>query len=155
VQNTHTLENLGTALVDLIGFLNSPQRDNALLDEAGVTIDRGLLPLVVALGARGPLSVVPLAELVGRHHTTVSRELGKLEDLRLVEQCAGDSDRRVRTIRLTRAGAKIAGAIARARRRLLSRALAAWSEKDLDALARLNRRFADALKDFARKDKEA
>jgi DNA-binding MarR family transcriptional regulator len=149
VQNTHNLDDLGAALVDLIGFLNSPRRDNALLAEAGVTLDRGLLPLLVALGARGPLSVVPLAELVGRHHTTVSRELAKLESLRLVVQCAGDTDRRVRTMRLTKAGAKIAGAIARARRRLLSRALAAWSEKDLDALARLNRRFADALKKFS------
>ncbi len=45
VQNTRNLDELVGALVDLIGFLNSPQRDDRLLDAAGVDLDRALFPL--------------------------------------------------------------------------------------------------------------
>lgn len=145
VQNTHNLEKLGGALVDLIGFLNSPQRDDALLREAGVSLDRALFPLLVALGARGALGVAELADLVGRDHTTVSRQLAKIEMLALIERCEGERDRRRRAAQLTDDGRKIVHAITDARRRLLSMALAPWSEADGAALADLNRRFADSL----------
>lgn len=145
VQNTRNLQKLGEALVDLIGFLNSPRRDDALLREAGVSLDRALFPLLVALGARGALAVAELADLAGRDHTTVSRQLAKLESLALVERCDDDADRRRRAARLTGAGARIVEAIALARGRLLSHALADWSEADRAALADLSRRFADAL----------
>lgn len=145
VQNTRSLEKLGGALVDLIGCLNSPQRDEALLREAGVRLDRALFPLLVALGARGPLGVADLADLVGRDHTTVSRQLIKLESLALVARTEGEADKRVRAAQLTEAGRDVERAIALARRRLLARALADWNEPDRAALADLSRRFADAL----------
>ncbi|MBS0222629.1 MAG: MarR family transcriptional regulator [Proteobacteria bacterium] len=132
-------------MVDLIGFLNSPQRDDALLHEAGVRLDRALFPLLVALGARGALGVVELADLVGRDHTTVSRQLAKLQSLALVERHEGDADRRKRAAQLTNEGRNIVRAITLARRRLLSRVLADWSESDRAALADMSRRFADAL----------
>jgi DNA-binding MarR family transcriptional regulator len=150
VQNTRNLAKLGAALIDLIGFLNSPQRDEALLREAGVSLDRALFPLLVALGARGALGVAELAEQVGRDHTTVSRQLAKLESLELVARTGGESDRRRRATQLTDDGRKVVRAITLARRRLLSRVLAGWSELDRAALADLNRRFADALTEFAR-----
>ena len=71
-------------MLDLLGFLNSPQRDDALLREAGVDLDRALFPLLVILGVRGALGVAELADQVGRDHTTVSRQLAKLESLDLV-----------------------------------------------------------------------
>lgn len=148
VQNTRISEELGSALVDLIGFLNSPQRDDALLREAGVSLDRALFPLLVALGRRGALGVAELADLVGRDHTTVSRQLAKLEALELVGRESG-ADRRRRAAVLTQTGADIVRAIGGARRRVLGQALADWSAADLAALARLNRRFADSLAAFA------
>jgi DNA-binding MarR family transcriptional regulator len=93
--------------------------------------------------------VAELADQVGRDHTTVSRQLAKLESLDLVARESGD-DRRRRAADLTPAGKKIVRAITQARRRLLSKALAHWSEADRAALATLNRRFADALMGFAR-----
>ncbi|HTW33804.1 MAG TPA: MarR family transcriptional regulator [Rhizomicrobium sp.] len=135
---------LASAMLDLLGFLNSPQRDEALLKEAGVRLDRALFPLLVILGARGSLGVAELADQVGRDHTTVSRQLAKLESLDLVARYEGD-DRRKRAARLTTAGKKTVRAITQARRRLLSKALAQWSETDRAALADLNRRFAEAL----------
>jgi DNA-binding MarR family transcriptional regulator len=128
-----------------MSFLNSPQRDDVLLNEAGVDLDRALFPLLVRLDMSGPLSVAVLADQVGRDHTTVSRQLAKLERLGLISRQADGDDRRVRTASLTAAGDGIVRAITAARRRLLSRALADWSDADRASLAILNRRFVDAL----------
>ena len=149
VQNTRNMDRLGDALVELISFLNSPQRDDALLREAGVSLDRALFPLLVGLGMKGPLGVAELADRVGRDHTTVSRQLAKLESMTLIERCATDADRRRRAARLTAEGRAIVEAITEARRRLLTRALARWSEADRAALAGTFRRFVDALQDLA------
>jgi len=145
VHHTRTIDQLAAALIDLISFLNSPQRDDVLLREAGVDLDRALFPLLVRLGRSGSLSVAGLADQVGRDHTTISRQLSKLERRGLISRQGGGADRRVRTASLTAAGDKIVQAITAARRRLLSRALAEWSEADLAALATLNQRFVDAL----------
>jgi DNA-binding MarR family transcriptional regulator len=145
VHNTHNFDKLGSALIDLLGILNSPQRDEALLREAGVSLDRALFPLLVALGARGTLAVAELAELVGRDHTTVSRQLAKLASLKLIKRRDGTPDRRKTAAELTASGGEIVRRIALARRRLLAKALAGWSEADCRTLATLNRRFADTL----------
>ena len=145
MHNTRDVETLATALVGLIGFLNSPQRDDVLLREAGVALDRALFPLLVRLGMSGPLSVAGLADQVGRDHTTLSRQLAKLEGMGLIVREGQGSDRRVRAASLTPVGAVVVQAITAARQRLLSRVLADWSDADLAGLAGLNRRFVDAL----------
>jgi len=137
-------------MIDLMAFLNSPQRDDLLLREAGVNLDRALFPLLVRLGIAGPMSVAALADQVGRDHSTISRQLTKLESLELILRQDGGTDRRVRTASLTSAGDEIVHAITAARRRLLSRTLVGWSETDRANLAALNRRFVDALGDAAR-----
>ena len=149
MQNTRDLDLLGAALVELIGFLNSPQRDDALLREAGVSLDRALFPLLVNLDIAGPLGVAALADRVGRDHTTVSRQLAKLESLALIKRCDTEADRRRRAAQLTVSGEAIVEAIRKARRRLLSQALADWSKPDQAALATMSRRFANALTAFA------
>lgn len=149
MQNTQNIGTLVTALADLIGFLNSPQRDDALLREAGVELDRALFPLLVRLGMQGALSVAELADQVGRDHTTVSRQLAKLESLGLIARGEAASDRRRHTAQVTTQGKKIVRAIAATRRRVLAAVLAEWSEGDRAALARLTRRFADSLTVFA------
>jgi DNA-binding MarR family transcriptional regulator len=145
VHSTRDIDDLVAALLDLMGFLSSPKRDDVLLNEAGVNLDRALFPLLVRLARSGPLSVAGLADQVGRDHTTISRQLAKLESLGLIARPVGGADRRVRAAALTRAGDKIVRAISAARRRLLSRALAKWTPEDRAALAKLNRRFVDAL----------
>jgi len=145
VHSTRDIDDLVAALLDLMGFLSSPKRDDVLLNEAGVNLDRALFPLLVRLARSGPLSVAGLADQVGRDHTTISRQLAKLESLGLIARPVGGADRRVRAAALTRAGDKIVRAISAARRRLLSRALANWTPEDRAALAKLNRRFVDAL----------
>ncbi len=82
--HTRDIDDLAIALVDLMSFFSSPQRDDALLREAGVTLDRALFPLLVRLAMGGPLGVASLGTQVGRDHTTISRQLTKLEKMGLI-----------------------------------------------------------------------
>ncbi len=136
---------MAAALLALMSFFSVPRRDDALLRAAGLKLDRALFPLLVRLAMRGPLSVAGLAAQVGRDHTTVSRQLSKLEDMGLISRQGTEPDRRVRTAALTPAGEAIVRAISEARERLLSSVLADWSEADWASLASLNRRFVEAL----------
>ena len=148
--HTRDIDELGAALIDLASFFSSPQRDDALLREAGVDLDRALFPILVRLGRCGPLSVAALAAQVGRDHTTLSRQLSKLDGLGLISRRQAGADRRVRTAALTAAGETVVQAITAARQRLLSKVLADWSEADRASLATLNRRFVVALGDAVR-----
>lgn len=132
--------------MDLMGLLNSPRQDDILIREAGVSIDRALFPLLVRIGASGSLSVVELAEQVGRDHSTVSRQTARLESLGLVARKPGVRDQRVRETVITADGRRVVQAITKARRRLLGKLLADWSEDDRIAVARLNRKLVDAMR---------
>src|ERR1700709_1185300 len=61
--------------------MNRPQRDTALIQEAGISLDRALFPLLMGIQRHGPIGVVELARLAGRDYTTVSRQVTKLESL--------------------------------------------------------------------------
>lgn len=153
MQNTHNINLLGASLIDIISFLSSPQRDDALLREAKVDLDRALFPLLVRLGMQGPLSVIELADQVGRDYTTISRQLTKLESLDLISRCQNQTDRRRRSAQLTDKGKKIVSAIVSARRQLLSKALSHWSENDCAVLANLLQRFSETLAEYAQEQK--
>ena len=134
------------ALVDLMVLMNRPQQDDVLLREAGLTIDRALFPLLVGIERRGPIGVVELAAGAGRDHTTVSRQVAKLESLGLVARRSNPADRRIREAVVTDKGRAMTDALDAARARLAGPILARWSEDDLMQLTRLLRRFTDDLK---------
>jgi DNA-binding MarR family transcriptional regulator len=147
VQNTRNgvLRALHEALIDVVGFINRPQNDAILLREAGVSLDRALFPLLVLVQRRGPLGVGDLADRVGRDYTTVSRQVAKLADLGLVMRRTGKTDRRVTEAVVSEKGQAVSELLDRGRERLAGKALADWSDDDLEELARLLRRFADNL----------
>lgn len=136
---------LHDAVLDIVGVMNGPQRDQAMIAEAGISLDRALFPLLVIVDRRGPIGVVDLADRVGRDYTTISRQLDRLEALGLIERKPGASDRRVREATISPAGKRMNDAIDAARERLLTAAFAAWKPDDIAQLTRLMRRFADAL----------
>jgi DNA-binding MarR family transcriptional regulator len=142
------------ALVDLMVLMNRPQQDDVLLREAGVSLDRALFPLLVGIERRGPIGVVELADGAGRDHTTVSRQVAKLESLGLVTRRPNLADRRIREAVITDKGRAMARALDAARARLAGPILARWSERDLADLTRLLRRFADDLKGLSAKAEE-
>lgn len=131
------------ALFDLLGLINQPQRDSALLKVAGVSLDRALLPLLVVIGRRGTVGIMELAGLVGRDHTTVSRQVATLGRLGLVTRHVGTSDKRERKVAVTEEGLAIAHALDTARERLIQPILAQWDEQDWKTFVSLLRRFAD------------
>jgi DNA-binding MarR family transcriptional regulator len=140
--NKEILE-LHHALVDLVGLMNRPQRDSALLREAGVSLDRALFPLLIAVERKGPVGVVELAEIVGRDYTTVSRQIAKLDSLGLISRRPSKIDNRIREAVLTAKGKQVTSALDAARERMATILFAKWSKRDLQDLARLMRRFAD------------
>jgi DNA-binding MarR family transcriptional regulator len=139
------IRQLHHTLVDLVGLMNQPQRDTALLDVAGVALDRALFPLLIAVERKGPIGVVELGEFVGRDYTTVSRQVAKLERLGLITRRSGKTDKRVRQAEITVQGKKMTSAIDAARERIAKVLFANWNKHDLQELARLMRRFADDL----------
>jgi len=137
------LRDIHSAMMDLVGFLNRPQADDVLLREAGVSLDRALFPLLGRIGKKGPLGVVELADLAGRDHSVVSRQLAKLESLGLVQRRPAAADKRVREAVVTEKGAELVDRLDAARQRLAGPMLEQWSAQDRKDLARLLRRFVD------------
>jgi DNA-binding MarR family transcriptional regulator len=136
---------LHACIIDLVALMNQPQRDDLLLKEAAVSLDRALFPLVSGIERFGPIGVVDLAERAGRDHTTVSRQVAKLVELGLVERRPSKTDARVNEAQLTKKGRWMTEALAAARQRLAAPVLEKWSAKDFDTLVRLLRRFINDI----------
>jgi DNA-binding MarR family transcriptional regulator len=136
---------LHAAMVDLFTLMSRPQRDEALLREAGISLDRALFPLLVGIERYGPIGVVDLADRVGRDHTTVSRQVSKLESLGLIARKASPADRRINEAVITAVGRTLTDALDAARLRIAAPILAKWSDEDFSDLVRLMRRFVDDL----------
>ncbi|MES2041040.1 MAG: MarR family winged helix-turn-helix transcriptional regulator [Pseudomonadota bacterium] len=131
------------ALMDITGVLNRPQPDAALIAAAGVDLDRALFPLLVRIERLGPIGIVELAELVGRDHSTVSRQIAKLDSLGLVSRCPSPQDGRVKAAVITDQGRVMTDALDSARQKIIEKMLSDWKKEDVRELARLLRHFAD------------
>jgi DNA-binding MarR family transcriptional regulator len=136
---------LGPAISELTSFINDPRNDRHLMAEAGLTFDPAFMPLLLRLGVLGEAGVVELAGQLGRDHSTISRQMAKLESAGLLERLASETDGRARTARLTSQGRKAFADLGGARRRLLDRVLADWTDSDREALGRLLFRFVRDL----------
>jgi DNA-binding MarR family transcriptional regulator len=142
-RTSRELRELHGAIVDLVALMNRPQRDDALLEEAGVSLDRALFPLLVGIERFGPIGVVELSERAGRDYTTVSRQVAKLLELKLVQRRPSAVDARLREAVLTDRGREMTEALHAARLRRVAPIAAKWSDDDLSHLVRLLRRFVD------------
>lgn len=139
------LHKLHESLVDLVAIMNLPRRDDVLLSEAGVDLDRALFPLLVGIHQYGPIGVVELAERAGRDHTTVSRQVAKLAEIGVIERRPSTGDRRVNEAVVTPKGQQITDALDTARQRLNTPLFEHWSDRDMFDLVRLLRRYVDDL----------
>jgi DNA-binding MarR family transcriptional regulator len=149
VQNTHIsnlLRELHGALLDIVSVMNRPQRDEAMVREAGISLDRALFPLLVMVERLGPIGVVELADRVGRDYTTVSRQVAKLESLGLINRQGSAADRRIREASVTPKGKAMTDLVDGARERIGRAIFASWDPGDVEELVRLMRKFADDIK---------
>ncbi|CRM02068.1 transcriptional repressor MprA [Pseudomonas sp. 24 E 1] len=150
VQNAHIsaqLRDLHGSLVEIMGVMNRPQRDEAMVREAGISLDRALFPLLVLVERLGPIGVVELADRVGRDYTTVSRQVAKLESLGLILRQESTLDRRVRESVITEKGKVMTDRVDEAREKIGVSIFSTWDEGDFDNLVRLMRKFAEDIKD--------
>jgi DNA-binding MarR family transcriptional regulator len=148
VHNTHisaSLPELHRTLIDILGVLNRPEVDAAMLEMAGLRLERALFPLLVLIERLGPIGVVDLAGRVGRDYTTVSRQVARLEELGLVNRRAGMADRRMREAAITPQGKTATDAVDAARERMALTLFREWSRSDFDELLRLMRMLADGM----------
>ncbi|WP_256575534.1 MarR family winged helix-turn-helix transcriptional regulator [Pseudomonas sp. NFPP24] len=141
------LRDLHGSLVEIVGVMNRPQRDEAMVREAGISLDRALFPLLVLVERLGPIGVVELAGRVGRDYTTVSRQVAKLESQGLVTRQASALDRRVRESVITEKGKAMTDRVDDARERIGMSIFSTWEEGDFDNLVRLMRKFAEDIKE--------
>lgn len=140
-----SLPALHRSLIDIASAMNRPERDAALLDMAGLTLERALFPLLVLIERLGPVGVVDLAGRVGRDYTTVSRQVARLEELGLVSRRGSSRDRRVREAAITPQGKQATDAVDAARGRMALALFGDWDRDDFDELLRLLRLLADGL----------
>jgi DNA-binding MarR family transcriptional regulator len=144
--SSQQLKELHGSLLDIASAMNRPQRDAHMVRAAGISLERALFPLLVGVGKAGPIALVELADRVGRDYTTVSRQVSKLEQLGLVTREANTVDRRVRKVAIAPQGKMMTNRVDTARERLGRTIFASWEPEDVEALIRLMRKFADALK---------
>lgn len=151
VQDTHIsmqLQALHGALLCIVSAMNRPQRDEALIKEAGIRLDRALFPLLVGIERGGPIGVVELAELVERDYTTVSRQVAKLESHGLVHRRINPGDARVREAVITPKGRAMTEMVEAAREKMARAIFKRWDARDFDELVRLTCKLADAFEDL-------
>jgi DNA-binding MarR family transcriptional regulator len=144
--DARNLDAIASALIQLTGYLNSPRQDDVLLNEAGVSLDRALFPLLVRLSAAPGMGVAQLADRVGRDPSTVSRQLAKLEELRLIKRPSTNEDMRVREASITKTGLRVVAAITEARRKLLHHLIEDWSKEEREMFPTLVQKLADAMR---------
>lgn len=148
VQNTHIgkrLRELHGALIDIVSFMNRPQRDEAMVRAAGISLDRALFPLLVMVERLGPIGVVDLADRVGRDYTTVSRQVAKLDSLGLIERRGSAADGRVREATISPQGKAMTDRVDQARDKMGQAIFASWDSADVEDFVRLMRKFADDI----------
>ena len=148
MQNTHIkthLREIHGAMLDIASAMNRAQRDEALIEAAGIPLDRALFPLLVGIGRFGPIGVVEAADRAGRDYTTVSRQVAKLEELGLIKRQPSPTDGRVREAVITARGKAMTNLVDAARKKMGRTIFQTWPSSEVETLARLMRKFADAL----------
>ena len=152
VQNTHMsalLRGFHLSLIEIMSVLNQPQRDEALIAAAGLKLDRALFPLLIGIERFGPIGIVQLAAGVNRDHTTVSRQVAKLESLGLILRVESAEDRRQRRVAVTPHGKAMTERIDAVREHVLRTIFRDWPPEEVTELARLTTKFATAFREAA------
>lgn len=133
----HWTDELHASLIAIADQVNRLDSDRKLLSAAGVSMDRALFPLLSRIAMRPNISVAELANIVARDHSTVSRQIIKLEELGFIHRRPDPLDRRVRKLSLSSGGEAIIALIADVRRQWIENHFAGWEPADRAQLVML------------------
>ncbi|MFD1417851.1 MarR family winged helix-turn-helix transcriptional regulator [Companilactobacillus keshanensis] len=139
------------ALVTIVSFFNRTDRDKAFINEAGVNLEATSFQLFVAIGRIQPSNVSDLANILGKSHSSISRQIDKLEKSGLVVTKNATTDARIRLAYLSESGEKLKKVLDKTRINNITNALADWSDQDRKSLLVNLEHLADTLSSFEKK----
>lgn len=136
------------ALVTIVSFFNRTDRDKAFIKDSGVDLEATSFQLFVTIGRMQPSNVSDLANILGKSHSSTSRQIDKLEKKKLIVTEAANSDARIRSVRLSESGEQLKEILDKTRIRNINQALVNWSDEDKKSLLINLKHLADTLNDF-------
>ena len=101
--------------------------------------------MLMALNDSGPRRASDLVDIFSIDKGAVSRQVGALLDLGLIERSPDPEDRRAAILAITEEGSRRLGTIAEMRRREVLERLSGWSDEDLQAFVDVMARYNNAL----------
>ena len=130
-------DRLYRSLIAVADLINRLDVDARLLAAAGVKLDRALFPLLARVAMTPDINVAEMANIVGRDHSTVSRQVIRLEELGLIVRLPDPEDSRSRRLVLSAPGEEIMARIAEIRRQWMEAHFQSWRANDRDRLIHL------------------
>lgn len=112
-------------------------------------LDLGESNVLWALGYRGPLRPMDIADMFAMRRPNVSKVLNRLEARGLVERQAEASDKRSVRIHLTSSGERASRRLYEAGDMQIAELTRGWSEEEIRDFAAYAARFADSAKSLA------
>lgn len=101
--------------------------------------------MLVALNDGGPRRASDLVDMFSIDKGAVSRQVGTLLELGMIERSPDPEDRRAAILAITEEGARRLASVAALRRREVSERLSGWSEEDLRSFVGMMSRYNGAL----------
>lgn len=125
------------SLIAIADLVNRHDVDARIIAAAGVKLDRALFPLLARVAMSPDMNVAELANVVGRDHSTVSRQIVRLEQLELIIRTVDPDDSRVRRLTLSEQGKAMMARIEPIRRQWIQDHFRDWAKSDRDRLVEL------------------
>lgn len=94
------------ALLEILLVVQQPKAERQLLQTTGDNLEPAALPVMIRIAQYPGISVGELAEQVGRHHSSVSRQVDRLVKAGWVVE-TDRSDRRIRRLDLSEHGQRV------------------------------------------------
>ena len=130
-------DRLHRSLIAIADLVNRHDIDARIIAASGVKLDRALFPLLARVAMSPEINVAELANVVGRDHSTVSRQIVKLEQMRLIDRTVDPADSRARRLTLSATGKAMIAKIEPVRRQWIEDHFRDWATRDRDRLVQL------------------
>ena len=134
VRNRYQSELL-SALLALVRGIDRVHSSGALVERSGVSLERGLHPVLMTIAALEPIRTTELATALALKSSTVSRHAARLEHLGLLERSVDPADGRASLLALSAEGRDTLAVLSQAWDEILGEQLALAGDGEPRALA--------------------
>lgn len=131
--NNQQTQQIYQQLMQIVQFFNDPKQDQQLLASGNIELDFKLFPLFMSISYKQPTTVGELADFLGKSHSTISRQIDRLEKTGWVQTTSG-TDTRTREIQISTTGKELLDKISTTRHQHMARAFSDWSDAELAQL---------------------